>query len=126
MLVLDSGALTKLARRTRQNAALLAVLRSEGLWPAIVPSVVVVESTTGRSGPDATTNRLLTTCDVVTELPESTARRAASLRFQARRGSAVDAIVVASAEPGGAVMTGDVDDLDALASHAADVTIQRV
>lgn len=126
MLVLDSGALTKLARRTRQNAALLAVLHSEGLWPAIVPSVVIVESTTGRSGPDANTNRLLTTCDVVTDLPESTARRAASLRFQARRGSAVDAIVVASAELGGAVMTGDVDDLDALASHAADVTIQRV
>ena len=44
MLVLDSGAVTRLARRDRETAALIGVLRREGLWPPLVPSVVVVES----------------------------------------------------------------------------------
>ena len=78
MLVLDSGAVTRLARRDRETAALIGVLRREGLWPPLVPSVVVVESVTGRPGPDANTNRLLKTCDILTDLSEETARRAAS------------------------------------------------
>jgi hypothetical protein len=43
-------------------------------------------------------------------------RRAAHLHRLARRGSAVDAVVVATAEPGGPVYGGDVDDLRALAA----------
>jgi len=43
----------------------------------------------------------------------------------AGRGSAVDAVVVAGAEPGGAVLTGDVADLRALAEHAEDVEVLR-
>lgn len=54
------------------------------------------------------------------------ARRAGELRHLARRGSAVDAIVVASPEPGGVVLTGDVEDLGALASHPNAVRIERV
>lgn len=126
MLVLDSGAVTKLARRNRQTAALIDAFRKEGLWPPVVPSVVVVESVTGRSGPDANTNRLLKTCDIVTDLPEATARRAAWLRFRAKRGSAVDALVIAWAEPGGLVLTGDPDDLRALASHADRVEVEEI
>jgi hypothetical protein len=126
VLVLDSGAVTRLARRTRQNAATIAVLVREGLWPPIVPSVVLVEATSGRPGTDANTNRLLKTCDVVTELPESIARRAAALRHRARRGSAVDALLVAIAEPGNTILTGDADDLHALASHSNDVIIQAI
>ncbi|HEY5012921.1 MAG TPA: hypothetical protein VIK61_09475, partial [Acidimicrobiia bacterium] len=118
MLVLDSGAVTRLSRRNRQNAATIAVLRRGGLWPPIVPSVVVVESVTGRVGADANTNRLLKTCDIMTELSETSARRAALLRHRSKRGSAVDAVVVAMAEHGGCVLTGDVEDLQALASHA--------
>jgi hypothetical protein len=106
MLVLDNGAISRLARRTRQNAATIAALRREGLWPPLVPSVVLVEATSGRPGPDANTNRLLKTCDIVTDLPEVTARRAAELRRRARQGSAVDAVLVAVAEPGGTVFTG--------------------
>lgn len=124
MLVLDSGAITRLAKRTRQNAATIAVLRREGLWPPLVPSVVLVEATTGRPGPDANTNRLLKTCDVVTDLPELTARRAAQLRHHARKGSAVDAVLVAVAEPGGTVFTGDPHDLRALSAHAHQVSIE--
>lgn len=124
MLVLDSGAITRLAKRTRQNAATIAALRREGLWPPLVPSVVLVEATTGRPGPDANSNRLLKACDIVTDLSELTARRAAQLRYQARKGSAVDALLVAVAEPGGTVFTGDPDDLRALVAHAKQVTIE--
>lgn len=54
------------------------------------------------------------------------ARRAGELRHRARRGSAVDAIVVASSEPGGIILSSDVEDLSALASYAKGVRIERV
>ena len=126
MLVLDSGAVSRLARRSRQNAATIGVLRRDGLWPPVVPSVVVVESITGRPGADANTNRLLKTCDIDTNVDETTARRAAQLRFLSRRGSAVDAIVVAVAEPDGRVLTGDPEDLEALARHADQVLVETI
>jgi hypothetical protein len=126
VLVLDGGAVTRLARRNRQSAATIAVLRREGLWPPVVPALVVVESVTGRAGSDANINRLLKTCDIVTELSETTARRAAQMYYRAKRGSAVDAVVVAIAEPGGSVLTGDLEDLRALASHAEHVTVQAI
>lgn len=126
MLVLDSGAVTKLAQRRRQAVADIAALRRRGLWPAVVPTTVVVESVTGRSGPDANTNRLLRTCRVEPELTEAKARRAAQLRHLAQKGSAVDAVVVALAEPDGHVLTGDESDLRALAAHADAVVVTRI
>lgn len=126
MLVLDSGGVSNLAKRTQEAEALIAVLRREGLWPPLVPSVVVVECLTGRPRTDVVTNRFLKTCEVVEEVSEPLARRAASLRAQARRGSAVDALVIASAEPGGTVLTGDSADLRALAGHAEDVSVEAV
>ncbi len=69
---------------------------------------------------------LLKTCDVSEELPAPLARRSGELRHRARRGCAVDAIVVASAEPGGVILSGDVEDLGALASYANGVRIVRV
>ncbi len=47
MLVLDSGAVTGLAERSGRAAALIAAFRREGLWPPVVPSVVLVECLTG-------------------------------------------------------------------------------
>ena len=85
--------------------------------------MVLVESLTGRQRADALTNRFLKTCDIVEDLPQHLARRAAALQASARQGSAVDAIVVASAEPGGTVLSGDVRDLRALASYAQDVEV---
>lgn len=126
MLVLDSGGVTRLAERSRQAAALILALREEDLWPPLVPSVVLVECLHGHPGRDALANSFLKTCDVVEELGEPLARRAALLRRLARRGSAVDALVVALAEPGGTVLTSDLDDLEALAQHALDVTVERV
>jgi hypothetical protein len=126
VLVLDSGGVTRLAERSRQTAALILALREEGLWPPLVSSVVLVECLQGHAGRDAPANRFLKTCEIVEEVGEPLARRAALLRRQARRGSAVDALVVALAEPGGTVLPADVGDLAALASHAQRVKIERV
>lgn len=126
MLVLDSGAVSRLAERSRRAAALILALRAEGLWPPLVPSVVLVECLQGQAGRDASANRFLKTCDVVEEIPEPLARRAALLRRRAGRGSAVDALVVAFAEPDGTAVTSDVDDLEALATHANRVRVGNV
>lgn len=126
MLVLDSGGLSFLAKRNQDAAATIRVFVRDGLWPPVVPSVVLAESISGRQRNDATVNRLLKTCDVVEELPQPLARRAGELRHKAHRGSAVDAILAAIAEPGGTVLTGDDADLNALASYADRVRIQRV
>jgi hypothetical protein len=101
-------------------------LRELDAWPPVVPSVVLVECLQGHAGRDALANRFLKTCDVVESLPQGLARRAALLRRRARRGSAVDAILVALAEPAGTVITSDPDDIGALARHADDVTVERV
>ena len=122
MVVLDSGAVSQLARRSRDALALIVALREEGLWPPTVPAVVLVECLQGHAGRDANANRFLKTCDIVDAVPESLAL----LRRLARRGSAVDALVVAFAEPGGTVLTSDPGDLDALAAHADDVLIERI
>lgn len=125
MLVLDSGGVSRLSRRRPDTAALISVLHRDGWWPPLVPSVVLVEATSGRPARDANANRFLKTCDLISEVPEPIARRAAALRASAGRGSAVDAIVVAFAEPFGAVLTSDLQDLRALASHAEGVAVLR-
>jgi hypothetical protein len=126
VLVLDSGGVSRLAERSQQAAALILALREEDLWPPLVPSVVLVECLQGHPGRDVLTNSFLKMCDIVEEISEPLARRAALLRRQARRGSAVDALVVALAEPGGTVLTSDLDDLSALAQYAHDVVIEKV
>jgi len=126
MLILDSGGVSFLAKRDQDAVAAIRALVRVGTWPPLVPSVVLAESTTGRQHNDAAVNRLLKACDVRETLPASLARRAGELRHLAERGSAVDAVVVASAEPGGVVLTGDIEDLGALASHADAVRIERI
>lgn len=126
MLILDSGGVSFLAKRDQDAVAAIRALVRAGTWPPLVPSVVLAESTTGRQHDDAAVNRLLKTCDIREDLPASLARRAGELRHLAERGSAVDAVVVASAEPGGVVLTGDIEDLRALASHADAVRIERI
>ena len=126
MLVLDSGGVTRLAERSQQAAALILAFREEDLWPPLVPSIVLVECLQGHPGRDALVNRFLKTCDIVEEIAEPLARRAALLRKLARRGSAVDALVVALAEPGGTVLASDLGDLGALAQYAHDVRVEKV
>ena len=125
VFVLDAGGLSRLAERSLRASALLAALRRKDLWPPLVPAPVLVECLTGHAGRDANVNRLLRTCNVQERVSEVLARRAAALRFAARRGSAVDALVVASAEPDGVVLTSDLGDLRALAGHSHGVTVER-
>lgn len=126
MLVLDSGGVSRLAKRDQETAALIIALRRRGLWPPVVPTVVLAECLTGSVQRDVTTNRLLKACDIRPAVSERVARRAAELRTRSRKGSAVDALVVAVAEPGSTVLTSDGDDLRALAAYAADVVIEVV
>lgn len=123
MLVLDSGGVSRLAEQSRAAAALILAFRNAQLWPPLVPSVVLVESLQSHGGRDAPTNRFLRTCDIIEEVSEGIARRAAYLRTRARQGSAVDAIVVALAEPNGTVLTSDPRDLQALADHSVNVSV---
>jgi hypothetical protein len=126
VLILESGGLSRLASRTRRTAALIEAFRRHGLWPPVVPTVVIAESTTGNARTDTNINQLLKACDIEPTVPERTARRASRLRAAARRGSAADALVIALAEPGSTVLTTDPDDLQALAAHSDSVNIEAV
>lgn len=125
VLVLDSGGLSRLAERSHRSQALIQLYRERGLWPPLVPTVVLVESLTGDERRDAGHNRFLKLCIVADMLPAGLAGRAAALRFHARRGSPVDAIVVALAEPHGAVLTGGVADVSTLAAYAESVKVYQ-
>jgi hypothetical protein len=88
--------------------------------------VVLVESLHGHAGRDANMNRFMKACILEPRVPEPVARRAAELRRRAGQGSAVDAIVVAFAEPGGTILTGDKYDIEAQAAYARDVTVAAI
>lgn len=122
-LFLDSGAVSRLARTDQQSAADIQQLKRAGYWPPIVHTVVLAESVSGRAQDDVQVDRLIKTCRVQEELLEGIARRAGDLRAKTGRGSVVDALLVAMAEDGGAVMTDDLTDVGALASNARDVTV---
>ena len=94
-LVLDSGGVSALAGQRGR----LAELRRRGLWPPLVPAVVVTESLTGDHRRDFHENHLLGMCQVL-PVDETIARLAALLRTSTGRAaeiSATDAIVVAVA-----------------------------
>jgi hypothetical protein len=123
VLTLDSGAIDRLAGPSPRAAALVAELSTRPSWPPLILSAVLVECLRGDAGSDASVNRLLKACELVEHISQSLARRAAFLRARARRGSAVDALVVAAAEPGGVVLTTDPVDLSALAAYADRVLV---
>lgn len=125
-VVLDSGGVSWFAERSPRTAAVITEMRGAGLWPPMVPAPVLVECLTGHPARDAQANQLLKACEVVTEFPQALVRRCARLRFAARRGSAVDAIVIGLAEPNGVAFTSDPDDLAALAHEATGVRVRAV
>lgn len=126
MLVLDSSGFSELSERSAKALALIQEFKEAGLWPPVVPTPVLVESLQGHPGRDANANRFLKTCITEDHVAVELARRAAELRRRARRGSAVDALVVAIAEPNGTVLTGDKVDVEALSIHATGVTFEVV
>ncbi len=126
MFVLDSGGFSRLGERSRRSLALIQELRNAGLWPPVVPTMVLVESLQGHPGKDANANRFLKTVMKDEVISVDIARRAAELRRRAKRGSAVDALVVAVAEPDGTVLTGDEADITALAAQSRNVSVELV
>jgi predicted nucleic acid-binding protein len=126
MLVLDSGGFGRLSERSTRALALIEELRKADLWPPIVPTMVMVESLQGHPGRDANANRFLKTVLTDETVNIEVARRAAELRRRSRRDSAVDALIVAIAEPNGAVLTGDEADITALAAISEGVTVELI
>ena len=87
-----------------------------------VPAPVVAQA--WRSPRQARVARLLAAC-VIEETGESLARQAGKLLGDSGRADAIDAIVVISAArraPGETILTGDPDDLAALASYVPSPT----
>ena len=116
-VVLDSGAVTRLAGRDRRSAARIGSLTRRGIWPPVVPSVVLAECLTGRQSIDPVTNRFLKGCDIEEQLPEQVARNAGRLRDRTGRASEISAVdadqwrhpampplTVADTEDGGALV----------------------
>jgi predicted nucleic acid-binding protein len=126
VLVLDSGGFGRLGERSKRSLALIQEFRNAGIWPPIVPTMVLVESLQGDSARDANKNQFLKTVLKDENVSIEVARRAAELRRRAKRGSAVNALVVAAAEPNGTVLTGDEADITALAAHARNVSVELV
>lgn len=126
VLIVDSGGFTRLSSRSKPALAMIRSLVNEGLWPPIVPTMVLIESLRGDPARDANANRFLKTCILESEVTPIVARRAAELRRRARTGSAVDALVVALAEPNGTILTGDKADIAGLAAHARGVSVELI
>jgi len=115
-IVLDSGALTALARKEKRlRNAIRKALNAGARF--VVPTVVVAESTTGQGTHDATLIRVLTGVAIV-DCDLSIARSAAALRYRVgSHAGTIDTIVVSTADhmPGAVILTGDGSDLKPLA-----------
>jgi predicted nucleic acid-binding protein len=118
-IVIDSGALTAIAKKGAPGEAVRVALRRalERAGHVLVPTVVIAESTTGQGSRDALVNRFLANANVA-DLNERIARSAAIIRTATRRSSVIDAIVVATAdaEPNSVILTGDAGDIGRLAA----------
>lgn len=122
-LILDSGAVIALSRSdTRARAALAAALEADA--EVSIPAAVVAETVRDVAS-DAPVNRILKAVGEIDLVDEPVGRVAGRLLGRAGSSSSVDAIVVATAmEAGGAVvLTGDPDDLGALAAEHTEVVI---
>jgi len=126
-LILDSGAVIALA--SGNERARRFVRRAISARAAvIVPAVVVAETT--RGGPrDATVNRVIKTVEDVAPVTEDVAREAGRLLAGARTSNAtMDALVVAAAarRESTIILTGDIDDITALAANYPHVRVEGV
>lgn len=123
-LIFDSGAVIALARNDQRARAALAAAWEAGVEVA-VPAVVLAE-TVRSTAKDASVNRVLKAVGEVIAVDDKVGRAAGGLLGAARSSSTVDALVVASAlrVGGGVVLTGDPDDLNALASGHHEILIE--
>lgn len=124
-VVLDSGALSALAEKDGLVRSILKEALANDV-AAVVPSVVLAESTTGTNR-DAPTNAVLKGIAVVA-ITEAVARQAGALRYKLRlaRAGTIDALIVAAADEvaGSVVLTRDVRDLRRLAAVRGRTKVQ--
>ena len=124
VLVLDSGAITKVA-----NAHLLACSIVEDLsragWSVCIPAVTLAEVITGRPKTDAAVERFVKRVANTMVCGEALAKAAGTLRTKSRRPneaspSGIDAIVaaVAAGNQPSIVLTTDADDMSKLLASA--------
>ncbi|MFP3900982.1 MAG: PIN domain-containing protein [Acidimicrobiia bacterium] len=125
-LILDAGAVIALSRADRRARAVLVAAR-EARVRVSIPSVVVAETVRGVAG-DAPVNRVLTAVGEVDAADEAIGRTAGRLLGDAGSSATVDAVVVATAVAvgGAVVLTGDPDDLSALADGHPEVVIEAL
>ena len=125
-LILDAGAVIALSRADHRARAVLAAAR-EARVEVSIPSVVVAETVRGTAA-DAPVNRVLKAVGQVDAADEAIGRTAGRLLGDAGSSATVDAVVVATAvEAGGAVvLTGDPEDLSALADGHREVVIEAL
>lgn len=125
-LILDAGAVIALSRADERARAVLAAAVEVGADVSI-PAVVVAETVRGVAA-DAPVNRVVKAVGEVDVATKAIGRTAGRLLGEAGSSSTVDAIVVATAvEASGAViLTGDPNDLGALASRHREVVVQAL
>lgn len=130
--VLDSGGLTALTGGSHHAREWIRWVITHG-GSVIVPTPVLVESTTGDGPRDAEINRVLSVLQraggSLRAADEITARRAGALRHRARSDDGIDALVAAAAVADGStavLLTSDPDDLERLLADEPNVSIQRV
>jgi len=125
-LILDSGAVIALSRNDQRARAALAAAWEAGVEVSI-PSLVVAETVRG-SAEDGPVNRVIKAVGDVRPAAEGTGRIAGGLLGAARSDSTVDAVVVAAAIEvgGGVILTGDPDDVAALASGHPEVIVREL
>lgn len=126
-LILDTGALLAIVRRSRAMWVVLDQAQREGR-DVLVPAGTLVESM--RGGPqDALVNRLLKRPGTqVTIHDEERARAAGTLMAESSTSDPIDALVVAEAyrQGGAAIATSDPDDIEDLAGGHRHITAIRV
>lgn len=128
LLVIDSGGLTQLAARNAEARAALDLTSRAGA-PALLPTIVLAESTRG-DATDAQVNQIAKGLTLV-PVDEEIARLAARLKSRAGLAGVqhtIDAIVVATTAVagGGAILTTDPGDIQALASVIHHVRIRAI
>ena len=124
VIVLDAGAIIRLARGDVRSRQRMAWLRDRE-YEVIAPAVVVAETVRGNGPRDAPVNLVLNAAAIVS-LHDDVARIAGQLLADAGSNSTVDAIVVAHAlqRRPAVIVTTDTTDLSLLLGARVGVTIE--
>lgn len=122
-LILDAGAVIALSRADARARAALAAAVEAGAEVSI-PAVVLAETVRGRAT-DAPVNRVIKAVGQVDVVDEAIGRTAGRLMGDATSSETVDAVVAATAVEarGAVILTGDPNDLGALATGHPEVVI---